>query len=347
MKGLVTLGEGQLEIRDFPKPVPGPGEVLVQMKASGICGSDLMGMRRSKADVAKLPKCNPFGHEPCGVIAALGPGVTTVQVGQRVMVFHYAGCTKCYYCRIGYEQLCVDGNNYFGASHARGFPGGHEDFMVVPARVCMRMPDALSFEAGAAISCGSGTAYAAVKKLAVSGRDTLAVFGQGPVGLSATQFGAAMGARVIAIDIVPYRLELAKKLGAAEVVNAKAVDSVQAVKDLTHGEGAEATLECTANPAVRAQAVNAAKIFGRACYVGEGGTVAFDNVSQQIIHKHLNLMGSWTFPTWMLEECANWVIDRKIPIDNLITHRFPLSQAREAYDLFIKGETGKVVFTWK
>jgi threonine dehydrogenase-like Zn-dependent dehydrogenase len=210
----------------------------------------------------------------------------------------------------------------------------------------MNMPDELSFEAGASISCGTGTAYAALKRLEVSGRDTLAVFGQGPVGLSATMMGAAMGARVIAIDIVPYRLDLAKRLGASEVINAGEVDTVGAIKDLTHGEGAEATLECTARPQVRVQTIDSAKLFGRACFVGEGGSMTLENVSQQVIHKHLAIYGSWTFTTWMLEEAANWIIDRKVPIDDLVTHRFPLEQAKEAYDVFQEGNTGKVVFAW-
>jgi threonine dehydrogenase-like Zn-dependent dehydrogenase len=347
MRGVVFLGEGELEVRDFPKPVPGPGEVLIEMRASGICGSDLHTLRRPKDQIAAQPKTNPPGHEPCGVVAALGPGVAGMEVGHRVMVFHYAGCGRCKYCRIGYEQLCIHGHSYYGASHERGYGGGHEDFMVAPARVCMDLPDGMSFEAGAAISCGTGTAYAALKRLAVSGRDTLTVFGQGPVGLSATLLGAAMGARVIAIDVVPYRLELAKKLGAAEVVNARTADAVKAVKELTHGEGAEATLECTAVPAVRVQTIDSAKLFGRACFVGEGGSVAFENVSQQIIHKHLTIYGSWTFATWMLEEAANWILDRRVPIDSLITHRYPLEQAKEAYRVFQEGVTGKVVFTWK
>jgi threonine dehydrogenase-like Zn-dependent dehydrogenase len=348
MKAVLALGDLNLEVRDIPQPVPGPGEVLLQMKASGICGSDVVyTLRMTKEQVAKEPHSNPFGHEPCGVVAALGPGVTSIEVGARVMVFHYAGCRKCKYCRLGYEQICVNGYTYYGASRANARPGGHEDFMVAPAHVCMRMPDALSFEAGAALSCGSGTAYAAVKKLAVSGRDTLAVFGQGPVGLSGTLFGAAMGARVIAIDVVPYRLELAKKLGAAEVVNANDCDSVEAVKALTGGEGAEATLECTGIPAVRGQSIAAAKLFGRVCLVGAGKAITLESVTEQIIHKYLTILGSWTFPSWMLEEAASWIVDRGVRIDDLITHRFSITRARDAYDIFLKGQTGKAAFVWK
>lgn len=346
MKGVVFLGDGELEVRDFDIPVPGQGEVLVEMKASGICGSDLMFLNKTKKEIAELPNMNPMGHEPCGVIAALGQGATGVKVGQRTIVFHYSGCGRCKYCRIGYEQLCIHGFNYYGTSRLRGYGGGHEDYMVVPDRVCMELPDGMSFEAGAAVACGTGTAYAALKKVYVSGHDTMAVFGQGPVGLSATMIGAAMGARVIAIDVVPYRLELAKKLGAAEVVNATDRDAVEAVRNLTKGEGAEVTLECTARSSVRVQTVESAKLFGRVCFVGAGGSVTFDNVTRQIMHKHLTIYGVWTFSTWMLEEAANWIINWNLPIDNLITHRFPLEQAQEAYKIFQEGQTGKVVFVW-
>jgi threonine dehydrogenase-like Zn-dependent dehydrogenase len=209
----------------------------------------------------------------------------------------------------------------------------------------MDLPDAMSFEEGASIACGTGTAYAAVKKLGVSGADTFAVFGQGPVGLSATLIGSALGARVIAIDVVPYRLELAKRLGAAEVFNANDGDSVEAVKGLTKGEGTEATMDCTGLAAIRAQAVDSAKVFGRMCFVGEGGEVTLDG-SRQIIHKYLSIYGSWTFTTWMLEEAANWFLDRNVPLKDLVTHRFSIEQAHEAYELFQSGQTGKVVFVW-
>jgi threonine dehydrogenase-like Zn-dependent dehydrogenase len=342
MKGVVLVGDRQVEIRDYPDPKPGPGQALVAMKASGLCGSDFSGYRAPKAqrgDPAKLPIA---GHEPVGVIAALGPGVTGPKVGTRCIIHHYEGCGNCKFCRIGYPQLCV-------VSHTvRGFSadGGHADYMVIDAHMCLPMPDVLTFEEAAAIACGTGTAYAAVKKLDVSGRDVFAVFGQGPVGASATVFGAATGAAVIAIDPVPERLELAKKLGAWKTVDPSKQDPVAAVRELTHGEGADATVDCTGINKVRWQTVDSAKVFGRACFVGEGGDVTLQP-SPQIIHKHLTLYGSWTFSTVLLSECCQYVVDRKIPLKQLITHTFPLSQAAEAYKLFDTNKTGKVVLVWK
>src|SRR5713101_6356371 len=273
MRRVVFTGNRQLELRDFPAPTPGPGEVVLEIKASGMCGSDLKFYRADGNETASLGlggsgKQVIAGHEPCGVIAALGPGVSETEgrVGQRVMNHHYAGCERCKHCRVGWSQLCKAGITVFGATG----DGAHAKYMKVPARTNVPLPDELSFEEGAAISCGTGTAYGALKRIDVSGRDTLAVFGQGPVGLSATVLGRAMGARVIAVDISPDRLKLAKDFGADEIVNSKETDPVKAIHELTHGEGAECTMDCTGVAEARVAAVRSAGTWGRVCFVGEG-----------------------------------------------------------------------------
>src|SRR5690606_31059405 len=126
------------------------------------------------------------GHEPSGIVVAIGPEVhpNEAHIGQRVMVHHYWGCTVCDHCRSGWSQLCSEQvPAVFGISHH----GGHAPYLKVPARTLVPLPEPLSFEAGAAISCGTGTAFGALKRADVSGTDTVAVFGQGPVGLAATQ----------------------------------------------------------------------------------------------------------------------------------------------------------------
>jgi threonine dehydrogenase-like Zn-dependent dehydrogenase len=207
------------------------------------------------------------------------------------------------------------------------------------------MPEGLSYEEGAACACGTGTAYDAVKKLNVSGRDTLAIYGQGPVGLSATLFGVATGARVIVVEPVAYRRDLAKRLGCEVAIDPRETDPVEAIRGLTHSEGADATLDCTGIPEPRVNMIRSARIYGRACFVGEGGQTSFD-VSRDIIHKQLTIYGSWTMSTVSLAEVANYVVNHKVPLSKIITHRFPLEQAAEAYKLFESGQTGKVVITW-
>jgi threonine dehydrogenase-like Zn-dependent dehydrogenase len=346
MRGVVFLGERKLEIREFPDPTPGPGEVVLEIKASGMCGSDLKFYRATGNETAALGlggsgKPVIAGHEPCGVVAAVGPGVSDIEgkVGQRVMNHHYKGCGQCKHCRVGWSQLCRQGITVYGATG----DGGHATYMKVPARTNVLLPDELSFEEGAAVSCGTGTAYGALKRLDVSGRDTLAVFGQGPVGVSATLLGAAMGARVIAIDISPERLAMAKEFGADTVINPKETDPVEAIKQLTHGEGAETTMDCTGLPEPRVAAVKSAGTWGRVAFVGEGGDTTFD-ISRDMIRKQLTLLASWTFSAMGQWECARFVADRKIPLGRIFTHRFKLDQADEAYKLFDTQTTGKGVF---
>ena len=348
MRGVVFLGNRKLELREFPDPTPGPGEVVVAMKASGMCGSDLHPYRAAGNAAAALGLGGDrgpvvAGHEPCGVVAERGPGVSEADapIGQRVMVHHYKGCGRCKHCRVGWAQLCRQDIVVYGMTGH----GGHAPFMSVPAYTLVPLPEPLGFAAGAAISCGTGTAYGALKRLDVSGRDTLAVFGQGPVGLSATMLGRAMGARVIAIDVAPERLALGREFGAEAVVNAREADPVAALRELTHGEGVETAMDCTGNPEARVAAVRSATTWGRVAFVGEGNTTTFD-ISQDMIRRQLTIHASWTFSSVGQAECARFIADRPVNLGRLLTHRFRLEQAEEAYRLFDTQTTGKGVFTF-
>src|SRR5436190_18377079 len=248
MRGVVFLGERKVELRSFPDPTPGPGEVVLEMKASGMCGSDLKFYRSppgaAQAALGLGNLSEPFigGHEPCGVIVARGAGVSEKEApnGMRVMGHHYSGCGVCAHCRVGWSQLCRAGITVYGVSAH----GVHADYLKVPARTLVPLPEELSFAEGAAVACGTGTAYAALRRMRIAGGDTLAVFGQGPVGLSATLLGEAMGARVIAVETTPERLKLARDFGADSVVDASKEDPVKAIQDLTRGEGVGLALAC-------------------------------------------------------------------------------------------------------
>ena len=337
MQGVLFAGGRTVEMAEFPDPRPEPGLVVVKIMASGICGSDLRPYRSERRSQFIT------GHEPCGVVHAVGEGVPPEQarVGDRVIVHHYSGCGTCKHCRVGYTQMCLHHHVVYGFSGH----GGNAPYMLCQPLMLVHLPDELSFAGGAAVACGTGTAYMALKRLDVSGRDTLAIYGQGPVGLSGTMLASAMGARVVAIDVEPARLDLARELGAAETIDASKEDPVERVRALTHGEGAEAALDCTGNATARAQAVRCARIWGRVCWVGEGGTVQLEP-SPDVIHKQLTIYGSWTFSTVGLAECARFIADRNVPLDRLITHQFRLAQAEEAFALFDQGKTGKCVFVF-
>ena len=347
MRGVVFTGGRELELMQFDDPKPGPHEVVVEVKASGMCGSDLHQYRRPKggARATGIPvNPNPViaGHEPCGVVVAVGSAVDAreARVGERVMVHHYQGCTQCNHCRSGWQQLCqevpvkVYGNNAHGS---------HAEYLCVPANTLVPLPDELSFTAGAAISCGSGTAYSALLRMKLSGNDTIAIFGQGPVGLAATQYAKAMGATVVAIDIVPQRLARAMEFGADHAINAGANDPIAAIKDLTHGRYADLTLDTSSNPEARLNAIRSTKVWGTMCFVGEGGDVTID-VSPHLLRRQLTLVASWTFSNVIQAECARFSVERDIEVDRLFTHRWKLEQAEEAYERFDKQVDGKGVF---
>jgi len=347
MRGAVFAGHRKVEIRDFPDPTPGPGEVVLEIKASGMCGSDLKFYRPAPGEAQRAlglgDVSEPLigGHEPCGVVADVGPGVSEAEarVGMRVMDHHYCGCGVCEQCKVGWSQLCPNGFVVYGVTAH----GAHADYMKVPARTLVPLPDELSFATGAAISCGSGTAYNALRRMNVSGHDTLAVFGQGPVGLAATQLGTAMGARVIAIDPTGERLAFARELGADVIIDPSADEPVAALKDLTHDRGVDLALDCSGAEEARVAAVRSTRTWGKVCFVGEGGTVTLD-VSKDVLRKQLTIIGSWTFSTVDQAACARFVADRGIDVDRLFTQRWTLDQADEAYRLFDTQTTGKGVF---
>ena len=347
MQGIVFTGNSTLELQQFPDPSPGPGEVVLEIKASGMCGSDLKFYRSPPGEEMKALGLGAgavviAGHEPCGVVVAVGAGVNPKRafVGQRAMVHHYRGCGACPHCSTGWMQLCVEGvaEVYGVTGH-----GAHARYMKCPAATIVELPESLSYATGAAIACGTGTAWGALQRLGLKGDQTIAIFGQGPVGLSATQLASALGARVIALDVSAPRLQRAKEFGASEVINPNQVDVVAAIRDLTQGLGADASLDASSSPQARRQSVQCVRTWGKACLVGEGGNMTLD-VSPDLLRRQVTLIGSWTFSTLGQGECAKFVADRKVDVDRLFTHQWQLQQAREAYQLFDQQSSGKGVF---
>ena len=337
MRGLRFLGGRQSEVIDFPDEEPGPGYVLLKMHASGMCGSDLKRFRAPGSEFAGKP-VRP-GHEPCGEVVELGYGVRNVRLGDRVMQHHYEGCRTCHFCRSGWTQLCRSDDRMI---HGGNRHGGHGEYMIAHESSCLPMPKSISYDVGAYLACGASTAFHGLKKLRLSGLDTLAVFGAGPVGLAGVMFGVAMGARVIAVDISGERLEMAKSAGAWKAVDNSDDSAVEQIIDLTGGHGADATMEAIGIHETRLAAVQSTRVFGRCCFVGEGGDFHVEP-SPDIIHRHLTLVGSWTFSTFGLEEAAEFTAQRNVPLESLISRRVSMDEAPAAYAEFDQGAPGKFV----
>ena len=333
MKGAVFTGNRGIALQDFPDPTPGPDEVVLEIRASGMCGTDLHKYRSS------APGTHIAGHEPCGVVVARGSGVPARMApdGARMMVHHYDGCRMCANCTTGWTHLCEEGSVIYGTTGH----GAHARWMKVPVRTLVPLPEALSFAEGAAVSCGTGTAWGALRRMKMEGGAVLAVVGQGPVGLSATMLGAAMGARVIAADVSAARLERARTFGAAEIVEASE-GLEDNIRELTAGRGADYVMECSGNAEATVAALRATRTWGTISFVGMGAQATF-NVDKDIIRRQVTMLGSWTFSANLQRDCAEFCAARGLPVGELFTHSFTLDEVAEAYTLFDTQTTGKMV----
>jgi threonine dehydrogenase-like Zn-dependent dehydrogenase len=349
MTGVILPGDRRLELREFPVPEPGHGQVLVRMKASSLCGSDLRAIYRP-TDQGHGPEAYQgviAGHEPCGIIERLGPGVAHFKVGDRVVLYHIAGCGQCRNCRSGWMISCTQDAGVEGGRAAYGWQraGGHADFLLAEERTLVALPDELSYLDGAMVACGLGTAYAACLRASISGRDTVLITGLGPVGIGAALLCRAMGARVVGAEAIPERIEFFKTLGFSEVVNASDADALSSLRAKTQGYGFEVAIDCSGNATARHTCLELAREWGRVVYVGEGGSVTFEP-SPLLLHKQLTLYGSWVCSVPQMEELLEHLVRWKLHPDIMVTHKFGLKQAKEAYELFDSGKTGKVAIVW-
>ncbi|SHK52236.1 zinc-dependent alcohol dehydrogenase family protein [Paraburkholderia terricola] len=338
MRGIVFRGDCKVELATFPDPTPGVGEVVLEIKASGMCGSDLHFYRRPAG--SPVPSVIA-GHEPCGVVVAVGKGVVGPHacIGARVMVHHYSGCMGCPDCRSGWPQMCRTAPIIVYGTDAHG---AHAPYMKVRADTLVPLDERLSFEAGAAISCGTGTAWGAFERIGLTGRDTVAVFGQGPVGLSATMLAKAQGARVIALDVDASRRETAAKFGADAVINPLDGGVADAIRELTSGRGASVALETSGAAAANRDALDSVSPWGTICLVGIGSEFTLSLASY--LRTQLRVLTSWTMSVQGQRACAEFIVERKLNLDALFTDRWRLDQAEEAYQVFNRQSGGKGVF---
>jgi L-iditol 2-dehydrogenase len=257
------------------------------------------------------------------------------------LVFHYDGCKTCDHCRSGWMQMCDDG----ALTNGVFIHGGHAKYMRASMAQLAKMPEEISFTTGAAISCGTGTAWGALLRLNISARDTLAVFGLGPVGLSAAQLAAAMGVEVIGVDIVGERIERSKEFGVAHAIDGSKLDPVEEIRKLTRGRGVTCSIDCAGGEAPKQQAVRATAPWGRIALVAVGGNLNVDGM-KDLIGKQRTVVGSYTFSETAMKDCAEFVADHGVDVDKLFTDRWDLEQADEAYREFDRQAGGKGVFVF-
>ena len=343
---------------------PKQGEVLVRMVASGVCHSDLHVINGHLP--ANLPVV--MGHEGAGVVERVGPGVTSVQPGDHVVLLWRAPCNRCYFCGIGKSYLCpvagqirwtgclADGTSRFsaGGRTLKHFGGvsTFSEYTVVMENAALPVRKDVPLDRVALVGCGVMTGVGAVFNTAkVEPGSRVAIWGAGGVGLNVVQACAMVSAdRIIVVDILDNKLEMARQFGATHTVNARDTDPVQAVRDLTDGYGADYTFEVIGNPRTIAQAYEAARPGGTAVVVGAspvGETVSIEAASLVLQEKRLigSLYGS-TRPRVDMPRLLDLYVDGKLKLDELITRRYRLDQLNEAFAALERGEVARSVVVY-
>jgi len=321
------------------------GQVLVKMKASSICGSDIRAIYREH--LGKGPEAYQgviAGHEPCGQIVKLGSGCKRSEEGDRVVLYHIAGCGVCEDCRHGYMISCRSEHR---AAYGWQRDGGHARYMLAEEDTCVPMPDSLTYVDGALCACGFGTCYEALSRVGLSGEDRLLVTGLGPVGLAAAMLGRAMGATVIVgAEIAEGRLKLAEQLGLFDHVLDAADSALERIMELTVGTGCETSIDCSGAAAGRHLALSGTRDWGRCVFVGEGGNLDFA-VSELLIHKQITLYGSWVTSLKHMEDLLERLDRWGLHPEKTVTHRFGLTDAADAYRIADEGQGGKVCIVFE
>jgi threonine dehydrogenase-like Zn-dependent dehydrogenase len=340
VKAVLLTGGGRVDVVERQAPTPGANEVLIRVRASAICASDLS-LYHGNALVggadAGTGRIVP-GHEAAGDVVELGPGVRRVQVGDRVAVHLSVGCMVCAYCRAGYIHHCDEWK-------CIGFDidGGDAEYLVAPEVNCLALPEELSYEAGSLIVDNFGTQYHTQKRLGVSGAGTTAIVGIGPMGAAGVLTAKARGGRVIAVDVLDHRLALAEQLGADHVVNAADDDALEQILRLTGGRGVEIAIDCSGRPDGENLALDATAKLGKVAFIGECPAVTVDP-SVQLIRKELEVLGAWVFPIFEFEEIVRFLVDARIPVESTVSDRCGLDQAADAFARFEQRLTEKVMF---
>ena len=321
-------GPGHLELREVEPPQPGPGEVLIEVKACGICGTDVHVLHD------KFPYWPPviLGHEFSGVVVETGPETKLYSAGDRVVGEpHTKACGHCYLCRTGNIQICP-----MKRSPGWGIDGAATKYLKMPERLLHRIPDEMDYDVAALVEPTANTVHDVVERAGIQAGDFVVVLGPGPIGLLAGLTARAAGARHVVIAGTPadeeVRLKKARELGFETVLNVAESDPVEIVQELTGGIGADLVVECSGAPAAIASTVDLIRKKGRVCVIGLTGKDAipfpWDKAAFKVCDVIFNLSTSYT--SW--DRTIALIATGRLPAGELITHRLPLTEWQRGFD---------------
>ncbi|MFC1879364.1 alcohol dehydrogenase catalytic domain-containing protein, partial [Chloroflexota bacterium] len=305
-----------LQEQNIPIPQIGEGDILVRIRAAGICHSDVH-YRAGKSPVRPLPMT--LGHEIAGVVKKTGGRVKGLEVGDRVSLHYLLHCGECIYCRGGNEQFCLQGSMLGHYSN-----GGFAEYIAVPARNAVPLPDEIPFEHGAIMMCSSSTSFHALRKARLQAGESVAVFGIGGLGISAVQLAAIFGALdVYAVDINPDKLKLAKKYGAIPV-NAALGDPVAEIRRLNQNKGVDVALELVGLPETMRQALLSLSPMGRAVIAGLSDQPLQIDTYWELLGKEAEVIGSSDHLLTELPQVIELARRGKLDLSGVVTRTVPL-----------------------
>ncbi len=331
MRAVVYRGINDLRLETVPVPRVGSGELLVKVAVCGVCPTDI-----KKIQYGTVPPPRIFGHETAGTVVRLGARVRGFRLGDRVALHHHVPCQQCHFCRHRAFAQCPQYNRTGITAGFEPAGGGYAEYVRVMAFVLpgvVRIPAGNSFEEGALLE-PVNTILKAVNRLALVRGDTVWVAGQGPVGLLFTRLLAQRGARVLASDLLPPRLRLARQFGARWAVDANRSDFADAVQRLTTGRGLDAAVIAVPSDAVVREAQALVRGAGQIllfAHTRRGAPTAVDLAGVCVDEK--DLLGSYSADFTLQQEVARRVFSRRLDVRPLITDRFPLEQTPAAVEL--------------
>ena len=351
MLAAVYRGKDDVRVETVPVPAIGPGELLLRVHTCGICGTDLKKISTGSHSAPRI-----FGHETAGVVAAVGEGVTQFQPGERVMAFHHIPCGECFYCR---HQVYAQCPVYKKVGCTAGFEpsgGGFAEYVRVMdwivRRGVVRIPAEVSFEQACFVE-PVNTCMKGIEGLRLEAGETVLVMGQGPIGILLAILAKGMGANVITSDLFPQRHTIGRSYGLECTIDASRVDTIQTVRGLTGGRGADAVVVAAAGNNLIRPALDAVRPGGRVLLFAQTvrGEANIDPAAICVDEK--TLLGSYSASVDLQEKSVGFVLGGHIDLTRLISHRFPLSRAIEALNLAAhpRPESMKVVIqpgsTWE
>ncbi|MEO6053599.1 MAG: L-threonine 3-dehydrogenase [Chthoniobacterales bacterium] len=327
-----------LTLTERPVPTPGPGEVRIHVKKVGICGTDLHIWIWDKWAASRVKPGTIVGHEFMGVVDALGDNVDNVKIGDRVSGEGHIGCGNCYCCRTGNSHIC-DHVDIIGIDTH----GCFADYLILPATNVWPLADDIADHLGA-IHDPFGNAMHTVMAVPVTGKSVL-IMGSGMIGAMAVGICRAIGAlQIIAVDMNPKKLEIAKKMGAHHAINPKEVDVEKYVRNLTGGEGVDTVLEMSGHPDAIRQGLDLTRNGGSVSLLGIPADDVAINLAKQVIFKGLTLYGingRRMYETWY--QCTGFLRNGLIDLSPVITHHLAFEEFETGLKLMKSGDAGKVI----